>query len=300
VDLLGALQSFVRVVETGSFSAVAREQGTSQSSITRQIGQLEEHFGVRLLHRTTRRLNLTHDGQDLLAHARHLLDTAQGMEAALGRHRSTPVGHVRLGTTVALGLFLTPRLPALLARYPGLSVELTMRDGPADMIEERLDVATFLGPPSDASLVGRPMGTYGRIAVASPAYIALRGEPERPAELSGHDCIIHARAPDAADWPFKGPDGPFSVAVTGPFAANNSEAVHRAVLAGLGIAMMIDVQVHDDLRHGRLAQVLTPWAAPRAQSYVAYPSRRHLAPRTRVVIDFILEQVRQLREQIEP
>ncbi len=297
MDLLGALATFVRVVDTGSFSAVAREAGSNQSTVTRQIGQLEDHFGVRLLHRTTRQLSLTHDGQDLLVHARHLLDTAEGMEAALGRHRSAPVGHVRFGTSVAFGMYLSPRLPALFARYPGLSVELVMRDGPSDMVEERLDLGTHFGSPPDNSTVGRQIGSFGRIAVAAPSYIALRGEPDRPEALAGHECLVHARTPDAAQWPFSGAEGAVTVSVQGAFSADNSEAVHMAVLAGQGIAMMAEIQVSDDLRHGRLVQVLTGWVAPRRPAYIVYPSRRNLAPRTRVVIDFVVEQVRQLRRQ---
>ncbi len=295
MDLLGALRSFVRVVDTGSFSAVARQEGSSQSTVTRQIGQLEDHFGVRLLHRTTRRLSLTHDGQDLLVHARHLLETAQGMEAALGQHRSAPVGLVRFGTSVAFGLFLTPRLPALFARHPGLSVELVMRDGPIDMIEERLDLATQSGAPPDGSVISRQTGLFGRIAVAAPAYLALRGKPERPEALAGHECLVHDRAADAADWPFAGPDGPFTVTVGGAFGANDSAAVHLAALAGLGIALLPEIQVSDDIRHGRLVQVLKDWPAPRTPAFIVYPSRRNLAPRTRVVIDFVIEQTRQLR-----
>lgn len=298
MDLLSALHSFLRVVDTGSFSAVAREARTSQSTITRQIGLLEDHFGVRLLHRTTRRLSLTHDGEDLVVHARHLLDTAQDMEAALGRHRIAPVGHVRFGTSVAFGLFLAPRLPALFARYPGLSVELVMRDGPADMVNERLDLATRAGAP-DQDVVGRQIATVGRIAVAAPAYLALRGKPERPEALAGHECLVHASTPSAADWAFAGPDGPFTVTVSGAFSANNSAAVHLCVLAGLGIAMLPEIEVFDDLRRGRLLEVLKDWTAPRPPAFLIYPSRRNLAPRTRVVIDFVIEQARQLRGQID-
>lgn len=298
MDLFAALRGFMRVVETGSFSAVAREERTSQSTVTRQIGQLEDHFGVRLLHRTTRRLSLTHDGQDLLVHAHHLLETVQNMEAAVGRHRSAPVGRVRFGTSVAFGLFLAPRLPALFARHPGLSVELVMRDGPSDMIEERLDIATQTSPPQDRSVIARQFGAFGRITVAAPAYLALRGEPDRPAVLGEHECLIHARAPDAADWPFAGPEGAFAVTVRGAFTANDSAAVHLAALAGLGIAMLPEIQVSDDVRHGRLVPLLRDWTAPRAPAFIVYPSRRNLAPRTRVVIDFAVEQARQLREQI--
>jgi DNA-binding transcriptional LysR family regulator len=298
LDLLGALQTFLRVIDTGSFSAVAREARTSQSTITRQIGQLEDHFGVRLLNRTTRRLSLTHDGQDLLVHARHLLDTAQGMEAALGQHRTAPVGHVRFGTSVAFGLFLASRLPALFVRYPGLSVELVMRDGPIDIIEDRLDVATQTVAVPDQSMIARQVGTYGRIAVAAPAYLALRGKPERPEALAEHECLVHARVPDAADWSFSGPDGGFTVTVGGAFSANDSAAVHIAALAGMGIALLPEIQISDDVRRGRLVQVLRAWVAPRVPAFIVYPSRRNLAPRTRVVIDFLIEQVAALRAHV--
>src|SRR5580693_3993168 len=139
MDLLRSLGIFVRVVETGSFSAVARESGTSHSASTRLIGQLEDHFGVRLFHRTTRRLSLTEDGQDLLNHARHLLEASQEMEATLGRQSASPSGLVRIGITPAVATLLVPQLPRMFQRYPDLAVELVVRDRFGDLIEERLD-----------------------------------------------------------------------------------------------------------------------------------------------------------------
>ena len=179
MDLIGGLRSFIRVVETGSFSAVSRESNVSQSAVTRQIAQLEQHFGARLFHRTTRRLSLTDDGQGLLAHARHLVEAADEMEAALGRQSSSPTGLVRVGTSVAGGLFLAPRLPMLLARHPGLKVELVMRDQFSDMVEERLDLAWRSGDIADASLVVRRVGQLGRAVVAAPIYLERHGAPSR-------------------------------------------------------------------------------------------------------------------------
>src|ERR1700726_3821940 len=138
MDLLGALGVLVRVVETGSFSAVARERELSQAAVARQISQLEEHFGVRLLHRTTRKLSLTDDGQMLLGLARPVLDGVDGMEAALGGQSASPVGLVRVGLTVTGSRFLAQRLPTLLADHPGLKVELVVSDVFGDMIEDRL------------------------------------------------------------------------------------------------------------------------------------------------------------------
>ena len=150
MDLLGALGVLVRVVETGSFSAVARERAVSLAAVTRQISQLEEHFGVRLLHRTTRKLSLTDDGQMLLGLARPVLDGVEGMEAALSRQSSSPVELVRVGITVAAGRFLAPRLSVLLDEHPGLKVELVLSDRFGDMIEDRLDLAVSRGEITDA------------------------------------------------------------------------------------------------------------------------------------------------------
>src|SRR6266404_9446418 len=177
MDLLGALGILVRVVETGSLSAVAREMNASQSTISRHVSQLEEHFGVRLLHRTTRKLSLTDDGQMLMGLARPILDGVDGLEAALGRQRASPVGLVRVGVTVTGSRFLSQRLPILLADHPGLKVELVVSDRFGDMIEDRLDLAMRVGEIKDASLVARRSGIVVRVAAAAPSYIKRRGEP---------------------------------------------------------------------------------------------------------------------------
>src|SRR6202020_2911596 len=162
MDLIGSLNIFIRVVETGSFSAVAREGKISQSAVTRQIAQLEEHFGARLFHRTTRHLSLTDDGQGLLAHARHVVETAEEMEAALGRQSSSPTGLVRLGLTVAAARFVAARIHLLLERHPGLRAELLADDQPGDMIEARLDLALRSGEIAGASLGWRRVWCVGR------------------------------------------------------------------------------------------------------------------------------------------
>jgi DNA-binding transcriptional LysR family regulator len=299
MDLIGGLRAFVRVTETGSFSAVARETNMSQSAVTRLVAQLEQHFGVRLFHRTTRRLSLTDDGQALLGHARHLIDSADEMEAVLGGQSGAPRGLVRLGTSVAEGLFLATRLPALLAQYPGLSVELVMRDQTSDMVEERLDLAFRSGEIADASLVARRVGQLGRAVVAAPIYLERRGAPAAPADLAAHTCLIHDAAPNPEIWRFTGRDGPLSVRVSGAFIANDSQAVHRAARAGHGIALLPEIQLIDDLRAGRLFRLLEDYPSQRVPVHIVYPSRRNLAPRTRVVMDFLVEQTRAIGVLLE-
>jgi DNA-binding transcriptional LysR family regulator len=299
MDLIGALTVFNRIAETGSFSAVARETNTSQSAVTRLVGQLEAHFGVRLFHRTTRRLSLTEDGQDLLGHAHHLLEVAEGMEGALGLHRTSPTGLVRIGVTTAGATLMGPRLFGLLKQYPGLEIELVVRDQFGDMIEERLDVAMQVGQPNDSSLMARAAGAFGRSLVAAPIYLERRGAPSKPADLTEHACIIHEFGPDSAVWRFEGPDGPEQVRVTSSFRANNAEVVHRAVLAGNGISMVPEALIVDDIRAARLYRLLPKYKSGRQPTFVLYPSRRHLAPRTRVVIDFLVEQINQASARLQ-
>jgi DNA-binding transcriptional LysR family regulator len=297
MDLLGALGVLVRVVETGSFSAVARERELSQTAVARQVSQLEDHFGVRLFHRTTRKLSLTDDGEMLLGLARPVLDGIEEMETALGQQSALPVGLVRVGVTVASSRFLAQRLPTLLADHPGLRVELVVGDRLGDMIEDRLDLAIRAGEITDMSVVVRRSGTAVRIVAAAPDYIKRYGEPSSPAELASHTCIVHDVGPDSDVWTFVAPEGPKDFRVSGGFLANDVRAVHLAARTGYGIAYLSLVEVLDDLRSGTLVRVLRDFPAPGIPFSLVYPSRRHLAPRTRLVIDFIWEQLRQIQAE---
>lgn len=300
MDLIAALTTFLAVVETGSFTAAAKRGATSQSAVTRQLAQLEDHFGVRLLHRTTRRLSLTNDGEDLLAHARQLLETAEEMEAALGRHRRTAAGQVRFAAPGAFGLFLARRLPALLERHPELSVELVLGNRIGNMVEERLDLAAVAGELTDSSLVVRRISEVGLSAVAAPEYLARHGEPVHPQELADHECaVIDAGDGGHTTWRFEGPDGPVPVAVKGRISSNSSRAVRLAALAGGGIAMLAEFETADDLRDGRLKRLFPGYQVERVPVALAYPSRRNLAPRTRVVLEFVVQQVEELRRQLD-
>ncbi len=292
MDLLRALSTFSRIAETGSFSAVARESNSNHSAVIRVIGQLEAHFGLRLFHRTTRHLNLTEDGQDLLSRARRLLDEAEDLEGALGSHRNSPSGLVRVGLTAGASILMVPRLGALFERYPGLSIELVVRDHFGDLVEERLDVVLQSSPPSDTSSVVRVISTFGRVPVAAAAYLERYGVPAHPTDLAARACIIHDTGPHSAVWRFTGPEGPIEVVVSGTFSANNVVAVQHATLAGYGIALLPELSVCEEIRAGRLYRLLADYPSEPNQGYLIFPSRRHLALRTRVVIDFLVEQAR--------
>src|ERR1700722_33858 len=238
MDMLRALGTFVRIAETGSFSAVAREGNTTPSAVTRLVGQLEEHFRVRLFHRTTRHLSLTEEGQNLLGHAHDVIDAAAGLEDQLGKQRAAPAGRVRLGVTAGGARLLTPGLADLLDRYPGLSVDLVIREDLRDLIEDRLDLAVRVGQPADASLVARSVGGFGRALIAAASYLEKRGVPLTPADLSEHRCIVHDNGPASMHWRFDGPGGPHDIEVAGALTATTSNVVRQAVLAGHGVGLL--------------------------------------------------------------
>src|SRR5271166_5807663 len=191
MDLIAAFRVFARVAEQGSFSAASRLLEVPQSVVSRQVVALEEHFGIRLFHRTTRRVSLTEDGRDLLDHAQNVLDAVETAETAVGKRRCSPTGVVHVATPGAFGIYLAGRLPELFERYPGLAIDLTTRDTPVDLIEEGLDVALRLADGADSSLIIRHVGATSRVVVAAPTYLQRRGEPKHPRDLTRHDCIVY-------------------------------------------------------------------------------------------------------------
>jgi DNA-binding transcriptional LysR family regulator len=222
------------------------------------------------------------------------------MEDALGQHKSSQAGHVRVATPVSLGLTLMNGVSTLMARYPGLSVELVMEDNAGDMIEEGLDLAVRSGEVANLSLIKRSLGTVVRVAVASPDYLQRHGFPREPADLVSHECIVHRVTPSDSEWRLIGPGGAMSVGVHGMISTNNHEAVRAAALGGLGIGLLPEYQIVDDAEAGRLCRVLPEFTSETLPAYLVYPSRRHLAPRTRVVIDFLIEEVHRVRSRRTP
>lgn len=282
-DLLIALRTFIRLVEVPSFSRVAKEVHASHTTIARRLDLVEAHFGVRLFHRTTRRLVPTADADQLLVHARTMLDALDLAEADFGPERDQPHGLVRIGLTTALGLHYVERLGELGRRYPGLQIDCAMTDWQRDVVEDRLDLAVRVGPIGDDSLVAHPLGRLARRLVAHPDYLAARGVPASADALTDHQCIAYAYGDMPARWTIDGRER----LVEGLVRSDNSEAVHRAALSGLGIALLPAIRVAGDMAAGRLVPVLPDSAIAPLDIFVVHPSRRRLPPRARIVLDFI-------------
>ena len=292
MDLIAGLRTFLRVADTGSFSAVAAELGVTQPAISRQVSGLEQQLGARLVHRSTRSVTLTEEGRELIRSAQQLIDSAEALQQSVGRCRGKPAGRVRLSVPVVLGLHLSSHIDRLLDRYEHLSIDLVLRDGVSDLVEEGIDLEVRVGAVADSALISRRIGSSTAFLVAAPQYLRGRTLPAHPRNLQEHECVVHHRLGHDDAWWFSSAEGNISVSVRGRFRANNAAAVYRAVLNGRGIAIVSHLLALEDIRKERL-QVLMPEFPPRSLSIsVVYPSRRNLPLRTRAVIEFLAEVVR--------
>lgn len=290
-DPLALFRSFVRVVEAGSFSAVAREAGTSQPTVSRQIAALEAHLGCLLIQRTTRSLTLTEDGRAFYETARRALEAVAEAESAVGHRKGRPTGTLRLAAASVMGrLHVLPRLPQFLERHPDVSVELVLGDGFTDLVEQGIDLALRVGVLEDPGLVARRIGLSRRIVAATPAYLARHGTPQTPDDLRHHACIVYAGLATGAAWPFEGPTGRLSIPVSGRLRVDSTEAVRSATLLGLGIGMVpVWHFVDGELETGRLVPLLQAWEASPLPIHAVYPTRRFVAPKVRAMIEFLAE-----------
>jgi LysR family transcriptional regulator for bpeEF and oprC len=285
VDRLLLMHSFTRAVETGSFSAVARELRIGQPNVSRHIAALERYLGTRLLHRSTRRLTLTPEGARYYGEARRVLDAIAEAEST-ARGEDTPSGLLRVAVPTALSRpYVLPQLKVLLARYPQMDIDLHIGDRFSDLIEEGLDLAIRIGVLRDSALQARRIGTAERVCVASPAYLARHPAPATPADLREHSCIVYSLAHAGNRWSFRGAD----VEVGGRLRVNSPDAVHRAVTDGLGVAYAPVWLFEQELRTGELEALLLEEMAPGTPINIVYPTRRLLPRRARVFMDLIAE-----------
>jgi DNA-binding transcriptional LysR family regulator len=285
------MQTFVRVVEAGSFTAVATEQNTTQPTISRQVAALEEHLGARLLTRTTRSLTLTDDGRAFYDHAKRVLEALSEAEGAVGRRRNKPTGMLRLATPVVFGrLHIVPRISAFLKRYPDVSVDIVMSDTFTDLIEQGIDLAIRVGAISDPGLVAKRIGIVRRVTVASPAYLKASGTPRTPHDLTTHQCIVYTRLATGHRWTFDSPDGPVTIEAAGRFRADNSEAVREGVLGGLGVAVIPAFAFTSEIASGRVKVLLKDFEPVHLPMHAVYPSRRFVPLKVRAMIDYLAHE----------
>ncbi len=292
MDIVGALRSFLRVAETGSFSAAAIDLKLTQPAVSRQISALETHLGVRLLHRSTTALALTCEGERTIPMAQRVVEAVDALGEAADPLGSAS-GKVRLSLPAPLGLFMSERLRTLLNRHPGLEVDLLFREEPSDLVGEGIDVEVRLGPVDDAGLIGRRIGWTTAFLVAAPTYLEDRKVPEALEDLKQHDCICYRRGGNGHSWVFSDGDDEVAVRIAPRLVADNAVAVHRAALAGAGITILTHILAVADIEDGRLVNLMPEFPPARLPINLVYPSRRNLPLRVRAVIDYLVAAVRE-------
>lgn len=290
MDRLEELSTFLAIVDSGSLAAAARRLRKSPPAVTRSLAALEERVGTVLIARTTRRLAPTEAGVALAEQARQILSTYQAMIA--GAEAGPLRGLLRVTAPVQFGRrHVAPVVATFLDAYPGLLVELVLNDRNLDLLEEGLDVAVRIGPLANSSLVVRKLGTVRRLVVASPAYLARRGVPRRPADLARHDIIFNSLRPGPREWQFGGGRRP-AVRISPRLLVNDVEAQLVAARAGRGLAQVLSYQVADELASGSLAAVLTDFEPPRQPVQLVSRGGAHPPPKVRAFLDHAAQQLR--------
>ncbi|QPC42698.1 LysR family transcriptional regulator [Kaustia mangrovi] len=293
MDRLTALTVFRHVVELKSFAAAARHMRLSPAAVSKNIGELEAHLGVRLLNRTTRRMSLTEAGTLYYDQIVRVLDELEEADSSLGPLQRRPTGLLRVSAPMTLTLVcLSPALPKFLARHPELSLDLRMDDRRVDIVEEGFDVAIRASDRlEDSSLIARRLMTMPHVVCGAPSYFERSGAPASPESLEDHTCIQFTLSGHVDEWTFEKAGRSVRIPVNGRYRVTSSLAVRDALRAGFGLSLMPLAYVREDIEQGRLQTVLDDWSAVNLSVYAVYPSRRHVVAKVRAFLDFLVEEL---------
>jgi DNA-binding transcriptional LysR family regulator len=288
---LNGFAVFARVVELGGFTAAAEALGLSKSVVSRQVSALEDQLGVRLLNRTTRRVAVTEAGALVFERASRIVAEAEEAAAEANCIEGQVRGRLRVNAPMSFGILeLGPTLPAFLARYPDLDVDLVLNDRRVDLIEEGFDVSLRISTLEDSSLITRQLAPVERYVVGAPAYFEKYGMPERPSDLATHRFMLYTLLSRPEHMRFVSSGGAREdVEVKGHLFCNNADAMLPLLRAGAGLCLSPDVICHEELRAGRLVRALEGWSMPPLRLHVIYPHARHLSAKVRAFVDFAVE-----------
>lgn len=282
------LKLFARVAVTQNISLAGKEFGLSAAVSSSHISKLEEHLGVKLIHRSTRKVALTEAGQEFLPHAKQVLETVEAAKAAVGTGSITPQGTLRVTAPASFGhLHIVPALKGFFAAYPEVKIDLHLSDSMIDMVGGGFDVAIRNSKMNDSTLIARRLAKDSRIICAAPEYLATYGEPKTPKELAKHQMIKLA---GLDTWLFATPTGEQRIKVQSHLQIDNGESVKNACIDGIGITLCSRWIAYQDLKQGRLVQILSDYPLiSETAIWAVYPSSRLLAPKVRAFIDYFVD-----------
>lgn len=297
MDLLKAMTVFVRVVETGSLTAAGFACDLSPTMVGNHLQALEDRLGTRLIHRTTRKQQISAFGQAYYERCVEILGLVNDTERLALDHLATPRGRLRITAPVIFSNeCLVPAIADYCQRYPEVQLDLVATDGLSDLIEDGFEAAIRIGAPGNPDLVARPLRSYRLVLCASSAYLDANGAPVTPEELRAHQCLTYAYPPRSElraaqpEWTLSGANGTVSVPVRGRLRIDNSDALRRALLAGMGIAMLPGILVDADIKAARLVEVLPEYLAPIRPINLLYLRDRQMSPKLRSFVEFVVER----------
>lgn len=294
MNKLQEMTSFVAVGDVGSFVGAADLLGLSKAAVSRHVSDLEHRVGVRLLHRTTRRLSLTSEGLQFHARCKALLAEVDAAESEISVQGSEPVGRVRVNAPVSFGiLHLAPLWGRFIEQHPRVTLDVALNDRIVDLVDEGFDLAVRITRMKDSTLISRKLASTRLILCASPRYLERHGTPRHPDELARHQTIAYSYMNARGDWHFEGPDGPKSVRINPHLEANDGNTCRAAALDHQGIIREPDFIVGEDIRRGDLVPLMPDYHAGEIGIYAVYPSRQYLPLKVRSLVDFLAGQFRQ-------
>ncbi|MEJ6650593.1 MAG: LysR family transcriptional regulator [Burkholderiales bacterium] len=290
MDRFKLMNLFVRIVETGSFSAVARELEMLQPSVSKHMNMLEQSLGVRLLNRTTRKISLTEAGKEYFERCQRIIDDVNELETEVLGLVNKPTGTLRITSPVAFGqIYMLPLLLAFRNQVAEFGVDLSFDDRYADLVQEGFDVGIRFGELEDSQLIARHVGSSARVCVASPSYLSKYGAPGVPNDLKNHNCITYTHLFSSV-WPLRDAKGLLSIKVGGNFRANSGYAIRDAVLNGVGIALVPALLVKEQIESGTVVPLLNDYASDPIKISAVYPSNRLIPRKVKLFVDFMKEE----------
>jgi DNA-binding transcriptional LysR family regulator len=291
--LLHAMNAFVHVMDGGSFTAAAEHLGMSKAQVSRLVTLLENRLQAKLLHRSTRRIAATEAGERYAAHCKAILDMVAQAEGEVGGGAHAPIGRLRVMSMTAFGnRYVTPLVSTYCAANARVTVEYSSSQSPPDLLAEGIDVSIYLAQYlPDSALVALKLGRMFSVLCAAPDYLARRGTPQHPQDLGRHTCLRLVNSSFTSSWQLDRGSERATIDPEGPLVGNTTEVLLDGALSGLGIALLPAYSVVDDLRSGRLAQVLPGWRSPEIGIFALLPSGRFVDAKTRAWIDLLKEQL---------
>jgi DNA-binding transcriptional LysR family regulator len=300
MDRFASITAFVRVVESGGFSAAGRRLNLSKATVSDQVQALENVLGVRLLNRTTRRVSLTEIGRCYYDRCVQILHDLEEADEMAGAQQGTPRGQLRVYCQQGIAQFVTPVVVDFLARYPEASVDLPTGHATIDLVQEAFDlgISPFLPP---ATLVRRRLATVSLMLCGAPAYLERHPAPQSPADLAGHNCLRYPYAPFADGWHFLDADGnPVVARISGSLISSSPESMRAAAVAGIGLVMTAPFLIGDLLASGALLPLLPGYRTQEVEINALYPHRRHLAAKVRAFVDMLVDRFAEQQGWLRP